>query len=338
MLTLVAERRIVLATDALPPLPTERFVPTPRIHASKTHRPHRGAANRTARPAAPARGPAPLASLRGIVGNQLVRHMLLNGGPNPAAVRAVQRQPANSQSPDYGLDLAAHQGPYVARALELWKSHKDMTTDAFIDDLMKTIKAELVQLGVPDFKWKQDATIAASGEFDSHEWIVRINPSKFTKGGKPVKVKDFPSFDEFVEVVGTLYHESRHTDQDLMIVRVLLEEGQKPADIVSATNINDKVVAKIKKAKFPAKPNKAQAAQVHEMYGAMYGEHKEPLEFVMKQKAAYNGVVNLTDAVNKKHLAAAKPHIAAITKWRADVLAPGIVSQKPKPSPVEQRF
>jgi hypothetical protein len=267
--------------------------------------------------------------------------MLLHGGPNPAAVAAIQRQPdkTKAESPEYGLDLPAHQAPYVARALELWQSQKEMTTDVFVEDLMKTIKAELVQLGVPDFKWKQDASIAGMGEFDSHDWIVRINPAKFTTGGKPAKVKNFPSFDEFVEVVGTLYHESRHTDQDLMIIRVLLEEGKKPAEIHADTGIKLAVINKVKKAKFLSKPNKAQKDQVRDMYGAMYGEHKEPLEFVMKQKAAYNGVVNLTDALEKKHLTAAKPQIAAITKWRADVLAPEITSlQKPNPSPIDQRL
>ena len=76
---------------------------------------------------------------------------------------------------------------------------------------------DLLSQGVPELNWKILSGPGPNGLFDQKKWRVNIYPSAFSE--RKVKTVGDLNQDEVREIVGTLYHESRHTDQDVLIVR-----------------------------------------------------------------------------------------------------------------------
>jgi hypothetical protein len=230
----------------------------------------------------------------------------------------IQRQPGT----DYGLATAASQNKYVAEAVKLWTTKQTMKIEDFVNALMNVIKTDLLSQGVPEFKWQMDSKLGVSGEFDSEHWIVSINPSQFSsRKVKITQVKDL-TLDEVQEVVATLYHESRHTDQDLLIIRVLLDQKKTVKEINQQTKIPERIVEKVKATKFKTPPDTAQAAHATRMFAVMYGQHKELLEFLMKNKQLVDVVQGLSGASSANDLKVAAPHVAKLADWQKNVLGP----------------
>lgn len=230
----------------------------------------------------------------------------------------IQRQPVT----DYGLATAASQNKYVTAALKLWTTNKTMKIKDFVDALMNTIKTDLLSEGVPEFKWQMTPGSGVSGEFDSEKWIVSIDPDQFTSRNVKIKeVKDL-TLDEVQDVVATLYHESRHTDQDLLNIRVLLDQKKTVKEINQQTKIPERIIEKVKATKFKTPPDATQVAHATRMFAVMYGQHKELLEFLMKNKLLVAGVQALSGASSANDLKVAAPHVAKLADWKKKVLEP----------------
>jgi len=254
-------------------------------------------------------------------GKTLLAHELTHvvqqsaGTPGPT----IQRQPGTG----YGLAGAASQNKYVAEAVKLWTTNKSMKIEDFVDALMKVIQTDLLSQGVPEFKWQMSRGSGLSGSFDSEHWIVNIYPDAFSSQQTITQVQDL-TLDEVQEVVGTLYHESRHTDQDLLIIRVLLDQKKPVKDIVQETKIPQRIVDAVKATKFKTPPDAPQVAHATRMFAVMYGQHKELLEFIMKNSQAVGGVQELVSATSAQDLTTAAPHIQTLADWKKNVLEPKV--------------
>jgi len=230
----------------------------------------------------------------------------------------IQRQTGT----DYGLALAGSQNKYVAEAVRLWTTNKTMKIGAFVDALMKSIESDLLSQGVPELKWQIVPGLGVSGSFDSEHWIVNIDPDAFSSRGITVtELKDL-NLDEVTEVVGTLYHESRHTDQDVLVIRVLLDQKKTVKDIVQETLIPERIVEAVKKTKFKTSPDAAQVAHATRMLAVMYGEHKELLSFLLHNSQVVAGVQSLVGASGAADLKSAVPDVDKLAEWKKNVLEP----------------
>lgn len=258
-------------------------------------------------------------------GNQVTRRLLL-ADTQPAAP-VVQRAP-------YGLEKQPIQTAYTDQAVQLRKTKPDMALKDFADTLMGTIKAEMKANGVPLFAWTFLTKGGASGVFNSETWKVEINVAKFSSrpGVTPTLVKHL-TVDEITEVIGTLYHESRHTDQDVLVIRSLLDQGKKPAQIFAATKIRKDVINAVAATKYSAPLDAAQTAQAGLMFDVMYGAHKQVLDFLMHHNDAFDGIAKLAE--DGSTLSVAAPHVKTFATWQPAVLQPKVKALSALTSPTQ---
>lgn len=257
------------------------------------------------------------------------------GGLDGAGL-TIQRQTGT----DYGLALAGSQNKYVAEAVRLWTTNKTMKITAFVDALMKTVETDLLSQGVPEFKWQMLPGLGVSGLFDSEHWIVNIDPDAFSSKGVTVtELKDL-DLKEVTEVVGTLYHEARHTDQDLLVIRVLLDQKKAVKDIVQETRIPERIVNAVKTTKFKTTPDTAQVAHAIRMFAVMYGEHKELLSFLLQNSQVVAGVQSLVGASDAADLTGAASDVNKLAEWKKNVLEPKLkkLQAVTKGGPVEAQL
>ncbi|MDC7120866.1 hypothetical protein OMK64_04900 [Cellulomonas fimi] len=267
-------------------------------------------------PAAPLT-PDALVALQRSAGNRVARQAVRRQPGPRARVPVVQRAA-------YGLDLPTSQATYVDQAAQLYRSKKDLPIDEFVKAVMTTIAGELKAAGVPLFAWTLVTDAGAAGSFDSEHWKVKINTASFTAGETPPRVLGDLDPKEVTEVVGTLYHESRHADQDVVILRSLLARKQTPAQIHATTKIPVTVVEAVKATTY-AKPLDAdQVAHAERMFDVMYGKHKELLTLLMQRSDAFTGLDTLAQPGSV--LADGAPHVAVFTTWQTDVLRPKLTA------------
>jgi hypothetical protein len=267
-------------------------------------------------------------------------HVIQQNGETPSWLHSARQEPTiqRQTGTDYGLALPGSQNKYVAEAVKLWTTKKTMKIEDFVDTLMNAIKTELLSQGAPEFKWQMSRGSGLSGSFDSEHWIVNINPDAFSTRQTITQVQDL-TLAEVQEIVATLYHESRHTDQDLLIIRVLLDQKKAVKDIVQETKIPQRIVDAVKGTTFKTPPDAAQAAHATRMFAVMYGQHKELLEFLMKNSQAVAGVQELVNASNAQDLTNAAPHVQTLADWKKNVLEPKVKQLgSGKAGPVEARL
>lgn len=263
-------------------------------------------------------------------GKRLLAHELThviqqNGGTSAWLDGASQGLTIQRQTgTDYGLALPGSQNKYVAEAVKLWTTNQTMKVEDFVDTLMKAIRTDLLSQGVPELKWATSRGSGLSGSFDSEHWIVNIDPDAFTS--RKVKIKELKdlNLDEVTDVVGTLYHESRHTDQDVLIIRVLLDQKKAVKDIVQETKIPERIVLKVQSTKFKTPPDTAQVAHATRMFAVMYGQHKELLSFLMKNSQLVDKVRALANAKGAADINKAAPDVKKLADWQKNVLEPKV--------------
>lgn len=284
--------------------------------------------------AAPVPGPSTpdaLVALQRTAGNRAAARQVAQGrGPAGAA------QPVAVQRAAYGLDLQPSRDRYVDQAAQLYRTNKQMPIDDFVKAVMTTIAGELKAAGVPLFGWTPVSDGGAAGTFDSEIWKVKINTARFTASGTVPVVLDDLSPKELTEVVGTLYHESRHADQDVVIIRSLLDKGRTPAQVHAATKMPIAVVDAVKRTTYAAPLDPDQVAHAERMFDVMYGAHKELLELLVRDSAAFGGLDEL--AQRGSVLADGAPHVAVFTSWQSGVLQPKLkrMAATKSPTPLEK--
>lgn len=251
-------------------------------------------------------------------------HVIQQNGGTPGWLHGarqgltIQRQTGT----DYGLALPGSQNKYVAEAVRLWTTKKSMKINDFVDALMGTIKTDLLSQGVPELNWKILPGPGPNGSFNAKQWRVNIYPSSFSK--RKVKTVGDLNLGEVTEIVGTLYHESRHTDQDVLIIRVLLDQKKSVQDIVKETEIPLRIVNKVKATKFKTPPDTAQVAHANRMFAVMYGAHKELIQFLVTNEQVVPGVQELVNASNANDLKKAAPHVKKWAAFSKNVLEPKV--------------
>ena len=266
--------------------------------------------------------------LQQTAGNQAVRRILPRVGRAPV----VQR---DTKKVTYGesLDTASSRSTYVAHAVKLWQTNKAMKLTPFAEDLTQVIGTELTKYGIPPPKMVPDSKIGGLGEFNQELWVMKVNIARFGKAGAQTLGDLSPA--EVEEAVGTLYHEARHADQNVLVVRSLLAKKQSVDRIVAVTKIRKDVVEHVRTTKFADALDPAKVERAGRMYDVMYGEHKELLTFLAKEAPAVTGIEEL--AKPGSDLKAATSHVKVFAEWHAKVLTPKIakLGAKPKRSAVE---
>jgi len=234
----------------------------------------------------------------------------------------IQRQPDTDSGTKYGLALAGSRNKYVAKAIELWTTQKSMKVEEFAETLMKAIKTDLLSQGAPDLNWNIKRGLGADGIFDSKKWLVEIDPDKFSEQ-KVITVADL-TLPDVEGIVGTLYHESRHTDQDVLIIRALLDQKKTVEKIFQETEIPKPIIKAVAAKKFKTPLDDAQKEHAKRMFVVMYGEHKELLNFLMKNTQTVEGLKKLAGAGNAGDLKRAEPHVKKLAEWAKNVLEPKV--------------
>ncbi len=257
-------------------------------------------------------------------------HVIQQNGGTPGGLDGarrgptIQRQPATGSGTDYGLAREGSRNKYVAEAIRLWTTQKSMKIWDFVDALMKVIQADLLSQGVPKFPWRRSPGLGVSGMADSEHWVVKIDPDAFSARGVTIaKLADL-TLDEVQEVVGTLYHESRHIDQDVLLLRVLLDQKKPEKQIGQETKIPAPIVKAVKATKFKTPLDQVQVEHATRMFAVMYGEHNELLTFLMKNSKSVDGVLELKNASNADDLKKAAPHVKKLAEWVKNILEPKV--------------
>ncbi|GEA86886.1 hypothetical protein [Cellulomonas cellasea] len=275
-----------------------------------------------------------------VAGNGAALRLL--GARTPAAPSAVQRAPSTAtttapvvQRAPYGLDRPTSQGPYVDVAYRLWTSNKRMTLKAFADALLTAIEAGLPAPKIPYFEWTFVTGAGAHGVFDSRSWKIKVNTSKFSTRTPAPTLLGQLTVDEVTEVVGTIYHEARHADQDVLIIRDLLAQKKKVSAIVAATKMPRRVVAAVAKARYPSVPDADQTAHARRMYDVMYGTHKQFLTFLVDHSDAIDVLGKVAE--KKAPLRTLAPHVATLARWQSRDVKPHIarITRLAAPTAVE---
>ncbi|MBB2923372.1 hypothetical protein [Cellulomonas cellasea] len=238
------------------------------------------------------------------------------------------------QRAPYGLDTRASQGAYVGEAVRLWTAQPTMSLTDFAEALLKTITARLTSAGVPRIRWKVGPGADADGTFDSKAWMIRVNTSSFSAGTPPPTTLGGLTKDEVTAVVGTLYHEARHADQDVLVIRDLLAKKKTVDQVVALTEMPVEVVRAVKARTYPAALDADQRAHAGRMFDVMYGAHKQFLQFLVKHSAAWAGLDRFAGGAT---VAETAPHVARLTAWQGRELQPhlGRLSALPKRTAME---
>jgi hypothetical protein len=290
-------------------------IAAPRVPSADRARPGPGGQRRDVAEHEPRRTASEsILELQRTAGNHVVRRLLLAGSPVVAAAPVVQRRA-------YGLENQTSQNTYVDAAVKLCRTRPGMSVRDFVDATLQTIAGELKANGVPLFSWTFVSGAGAAGVFDSEAWAVKVNISKFSSRVTPTVLRDL-TLDEITEVVGTLYHESRHTDQDVLIIRSLLDQKKTPKQIHAETKIRKDVITAVSATTYAAPLDADQIAHAGRMYDVMYGAHKEFLEFLIHHSDAYDGLDSLSAPTSTPSAAAA--HIATLAAWRSAGLQPHV--------------
>jgi hypothetical protein len=245
--------------------------------------------------------------LQRTAGNRVVRQIL------------VQRKPVRQGE---GLATSTSRDRYVAHAVKLWTTNKQMDLTAFAQDLMRVIGAELGQYGIPVATMTPDSSIGGLGEFNSKQWVIKINIAKFGKA--TAKTLNDLTAAQVEEAVGTIYHEARHADQNVLVLRSLLAKKMSVDEIVKATSIPKHVVESVRTTKFADKLDASRLKRAARMFTDMYGEHNQLLTFLVNHSPAVAGIEAL--AKSGSSLPAAGPHVKVFADWHTKVLVPKIAT------------
>ncbi|WP_421733881.1 hypothetical protein [Cellulomonas sp.] len=270
--------------------------------------------------------------LQRTAGNDVARQ-LLRGAPAARTTSGIGPAPTVQRAP-YGLDRPPSQGAFVSDAVRLRTTQSRLSLRDFARALKKSIAVELRAAGVPPVTWNIGPGSGPNGSFESSSWTLTVNTSAFSDRTPPPTTLGQLTEPEVTEVVGTLYHEARHADQDVLIIRNLLSHGQRVAQVAAATGMPLKVVNAVKAATYPAALDPELVGQAERMFAVMYGPHKQFLEFLIKHGSAF---VGLDDFAGGATPGTTAPHVATFAAWQAGALRLHLqqLAALKQPTPVE---
>ena len=269
-----------------------------------------------------------LFELQRMAGNRAVGQLVSRPAPAASRAHVVQRKPKGGQDPpqpgEYGLDEPKSEKAYAAKAVELWRTQKTLGLQEFADVLLRHVVGDLKARGVPEVTWTH-GSLGAAGLFNSGLWIITVDITKFSANGKAKLVGDL-TLEEATDAIGTLYHEARHADQDVLIIRQLLDAKVPARDVVARTSIRGDVVYDVKHTKYTDALDADEIAHAKRMFDVMYGAHNQLMAFLLPNTPAFEGIANLAEA--NSDLAVAAPHVTTFLRWQSSVLQQKVDAMK----------
>jgi hypothetical protein len=274
--------------------------------------------------------PGTILGLQPVIGNKAIQRLLAQSPSritHTASRQTIQRQP-------YGLDQHAPIDDFTDKAADIWSKQPNMSIRDFVFKLMGIISFKLDDHKVPPCGWALDPNLGVHGKFDQKQWKMFINPTLFSTNTNATVLKNLTEA-EVTEVVGTLYHEARHADQDFLIARVLAGKGMNVDQIVAKTKMPKVVVEEADAIKLiPSSQNKGQVAHAEKMFDVMYGEHNEILTLLMEKSEPLIKVLAVTQAVTQSTLAQATQEMSGfmpfLETWSKSTLKTKIKTLKAK--------
>lgn len=255
-----------------------------------------------------------ITELQRTAGNHVVGRLLLGGAQAAARTPTVQRAP-------YGLESPKSQGAYVAEAARLRRTQPRMSLPAFAEALLRIVAGELKAAGVPPVRWTiKESGSGPDGVFSSTDWRVLVNTSAFSAQKTPPKEIRLLTDAEVTAAAGTLYHEARHADQDVVIIRNLLAQKQTVDQVVAATGIRRKTVQAVRSTTYAAPLDADQRAHAERMYDVMYGPNNQLLRLLMAHGKLVAGLGALAGPGSR--LSDGKRHVTTLATWQSTTLTP----------------
>jgi hypothetical protein len=155
-----------------------------------------------------------------------------------ASVLSVRRAPAAEEVTGMRAHFAVEQYVQVAKALQAnWARLESPRSKANV--LIGGVNFELAHFDVPTVDFDMKDLETDNAQWDSAGWQVLVNPERFKKAA----VTD----DEAADVAKTVYHESRHAEQDFRVARMLAGRKMKAGDIAEKLDMPERIAAAAKK-------------------------------------------------------------------------------------------
>lgn len=271
------------------------------------------------RRAPPRRSQSPsdkLLRLQATAGNRAVSDAIA-GASRTAAPLSVQRS-------DTGMAAAAPTSTFTGAVLAYWRSeeNKDKPLQGLGDELIRLVNETLAGLGAPPCNHSYDASADDSGAFVRAIWNIELNTAKFSE--RAVTKVGGLNQDEVKDVVDTIYHEARHSEQYFRIARTWAGKGKSAQEIETGMEIPATIAAAAVKAplKGDTKVNEAliEEAGAWEAFTiGKYGNYKENVAEVRDRMSTIKDKMDAYDGANpEKTWKKVRVEIAAIEKLFTD--------------------
>ncbi|HEX9260284.1 MAG TPA: hypothetical protein VF855_12150 [Acidimicrobiales bacterium] len=111
-------------------------------------------------------------------------------------------------------------------------ANSSMSADDRAQALIDDVNARLNQEGLPGLYWNWNAGAGDSGQFDFRSWTMELDatafdPARYEGGNEATRA----------ELLDTIYHEARHSEQWFRIARERIGLGQPAADAATTMGI-----------------------------------------------------------------------------------------------------
>jgi hypothetical protein len=211
--------------------------------------------------------PEDRARARRVGGRPLERGAAIGVGQLARTSALVQRRSSS------GMAAATATDAFAKAAYGYWTdaANKDKPLKDLGDFLMAKVNATVPYACKHAFS----ATSVESGMFDRTIWTISINTAAFSKRSGVAKVSDLNKA-EMAEIVDTLYHEARHSEQYFRIARTQAGRGKKAKEIETGMSIPKDVAEAAYKdpLKGDTKANKVLVAEAAMWEGITVGKYE----------------------------------------------------------------
>jgi hypothetical protein len=152
----------------------------------------------------------------------------------------------------FGLSEDKSVSDYTKKAREMWdnkgtKSEEDVAK-AIVNDL---INKRLATLKIPPIKVSVLSDLGTRGSFSAGNWELKLDPLQFQPG----------KFHDLRDTTATIYHETRHAEQDYRMGQLLARQGKNADQINAKTGLNLEVAKQAVAEKDAMTPMQALIAQ-----------------------------------------------------------------------------
>ena len=187
--------------------------------------------------------------LQRTIGNQALQRLISAGDVHPASGTAQVhlRTPAGAtqrlQRELDGLAAAASVESFAQEAVTYCRAsgNADKPLTGLADHLMEKVNVALKS--IPSYECNHTfQTTGTVGAFAGGIFGIKINTSDFSKRPGVTKVSDLNQA-EIAEIVDTIYHEARHSEQYFRVARMLAGQGKNAAEIATQVGIPNIVAA-----------------------------------------------------------------------------------------------